>query len=186
MKNKLTSLFVALALLFSTTLTSCLGSFAAFNGLKDWNQRITDSKFVNNLIFWALNIVPVYGLFLTGDAIIFNLIEFWTGSNPIAMKAGEIQQQNIAFDGKDYKMTATKNKMTVSNESGEIISELFYDEDSKTWLVSENNETRKVLTFTGVEGDLASYKLYNNECNEGQIFTLNTKDLDFDKGITAW
>ena len=71
-------------LLFS----SCLGSFSAFNNLKDWNQGVSDSKFVNNLVFWGLNIIPVYGLFFLGDAIIFNVIEFWSGSNPIAMEEG--------------------------------------------------------------------------------------------------
>lgn len=186
MKQKLTSLFIAFSILFSTTLTSCLGSFTAFNNLKDWNQIVTDNKFVNNLIFWGLNIIPVYGLFLAGDTLIFNLVEFWTGDNPLALKDGEVQKQNIALNGQNYEMTATKNKMTVADESGVIISELFYDAETKTWLVSENEQTRKVLTFTDLKGDMASYKIYNSECSEGQVFTMNAKDLDFSKGVTVW
>lgn len=184
--KKFTTLFVALAILFTSTISSCIGSFSAFNNLKDWNQEVTDNKFVNELVFLALNIIPVYGLFLVGDMIVFNLIEFWTGDNPIAMKDGEVQKQNITFKGEVYEMTATKNKMTVANESGEIVSELIYDEETKTWLVADGENVQKVVTFTGVEGNLASYKVYNNDCNEGQIFTLNTQEVDFRKGVTAW
>ncbi len=35
------------------------------------------------LVFLGLIIIPAYGLFSFGDAIIFNSIEFWGGSNPI-------------------------------------------------------------------------------------------------------
>jgi len=35
--------------LLSTTIlfTSCIGSFSAFNGLREWNEGVTDSKFGN-------------------------------------------------------------------------------------------------------------------------------------------
>ena len=78
MKKPIVAVALAASLLFS----SCLGSFQAFNNLKEWNQGVSDSKWVNNLIFWGLNIIPVYALFFVGDTIIFNVIEFWSGSNP--------------------------------------------------------------------------------------------------------
>ncbi|CAN0586802.1 unnamed protein product, partial [Ectocarpus sp. 12 AP-2014] len=56
MKKSVICIAMAGTLLFS----SCLGSFSAFNNLKDWNQGVSDSKFVNNLVFWGLNIIPVY------------------------------------------------------------------------------------------------------------------------------
>ena len=91
MKKSVICIAMAGTLLFS----SCLGTFSAFNNLKDWNQGVSDSKFVNNLVFWGLNIIPVYGLFFLGDAIIFNVIEFWSGSNPIAMEEGESETVQI-------------------------------------------------------------------------------------------
>src|SRR5690606_14748226 len=75
MKKAVVASMLAGSLLFS----SCLGSFSAFNNLKDWNQGVTDSKFLDNLIFWGLTIVPVYPLFFLGDTLIFNVIEFWSG-----------------------------------------------------------------------------------------------------------
>ena len=42
MKKVISCLMLSCAILFS----SCLGSFRAFNNLKDWNQGLTDSKFL--------------------------------------------------------------------------------------------------------------------------------------------
>ncbi|WP_445383925.1 DUF3332 domain-containing protein [Robiginitalea sp. IMCC44478] len=132
MKKSIMALSLAASLLFS----SCLGSFSAFNNLKDWNQGVSDNKFVNNLVFWGLNIIPVYGLFFLGDAIIFNVIEFWSGSNPIAMKEGQREVQMVERDGNTYKMTATKNRIQVAvvdgpKKGGKI--ELFYKPDENSW-----------------------------------------------------
>ena len=44
------------AFLFS----SCIGSFALHGKLLSWNQGVSN-KFVNELVFLAFNIIPVYG-----------------------------------------------------------------------------------------------------------------------------
>ncbi|UNY99530.1 DUF3332 domain-containing protein [Zhouia spongiae] len=131
--------------------SSCLGSFSAFNNLKDWNQGISDSKFVNNLVFWGLNIIPVYGLFFLGDAIIFNVIEFWSGSNPIAMKDGDVETQIVEKDGNTIEMTAVKNRMFVKviegPKKGEKL-ELFYKPGEKSWnAIKANGEMIKLSSF---------------------------------------
>src|SRR5690625_1601739 len=90
-----------------------------FNILNNYNESVTNEKFLNNLIFWGLNIVPVYPLFMLGDVIIFNVIEFWSGSNPIAMKEGEVESQILVKDGKTYQMIATKNKMEITVIEGD-------------------------------------------------------------------
>lgn len=135
----------------SILFSSCLGSFSAFNGLKDWNQEITDNKFVNNLVFWALNIVPVYGLFFFADTIIFNVIEFWSGSNPIAMNEGDMETQIVEKDGNTYKMTATKNRMQIAVIKGERKGEkidLVYSPSQKSWsAVKPDGEIIKLSSF---------------------------------------
>ena len=45
------------AFLFS----SCIGSFGLHSKLLNWNQGI-GNKFVNELVFLAFNIIPVYGV----------------------------------------------------------------------------------------------------------------------------
>ena len=65
-------------------LTGCLGQNALFDTVQDWNATATNNKFVNQGISFVFWWVPVYGLSLLGDIIIFNSIEFWTGTNPIS------------------------------------------------------------------------------------------------------
>lgn len=147
MKKLIACSFLSLSLLFS----SCLGSFSAFNHLKDWNQGVSDSRFVNNLIFWGLNIIPVYGLFFVGDAIIFNVIEFWSGSNPIAMKDGESEVQIVEREGNTFEMIATKNRMEITvlegPKKGKKV-DLVYRPHEKSWnAVKPNGEIIKLSSF---------------------------------------
>ncbi|WP_188458768.1 DUF3332 domain-containing protein [Psychroflexus planctonicus] len=131
--------------------TSCLGSFSAFNSLRDWNDGLTNNKFMDNLVFWALNIVPVYSLFLAGDVFLFNLLEFWTGSNPIAMVDGESETQYANIKGTDVRMTASKNKFDIAILSGENegkeVNLLFVPEDKSWNAVGENGELTKLASM---------------------------------------
>jgi hypothetical protein len=62
--------------------TGCYGSFSLTKKLHSWNGQL-GHKVVNTLVFWAFVIIPVYGVCMVGDTVIFNLIEFWSGKNPI-------------------------------------------------------------------------------------------------------
>ncbi len=81
-----------MAIALSTTMlfSSCVGSFGLFNRIASWNQTV-GNKFVNELVFLALNIVPVYGVAYLADALVINSIEFWSGSNPMA-NAGDVKK----------------------------------------------------------------------------------------------
>ena len=63
--------------------SSCIGSFGLHSKLVSWNQGI-GTKFVNELVYLAFNIIPVYGVCYLADALVINSIEFWSGSNPMA------------------------------------------------------------------------------------------------------
>lgn len=138
---------LSLSILF----TSCLGSFSAFNSLRDWNQGISDSRFINNVVFWALIIVPVYEIFLIGDTLIFNPIEFWTGNNPLAMKEGEKEVQMVEKDGNTLKITATRNHMLLEVVAGPKTGEklqLEYLPEEHSWnAVKENGERIKLSSM---------------------------------------
>ncbi|MZR63885.1 DUF3332 family protein [Alcanivorax sp. DP30] len=71
-------------------LTGCLGQNALFDTVQDWNATATNNKFVNQGISFVFWWVPVYGLSLLGDIIIFNSIEFWTGTNPISNEGAKV------------------------------------------------------------------------------------------------
>ena len=101
MKNllcKFSKAGAALALGVCLAVTSCIFPNNAYNSLATWNSKLTDSKYVNELAFLGLNIVPVYSLFLVGDYLIFNSWEFWTGENLIS-KPEPFKPQEMASDG---------------------------------------------------------------------------------------
>lgn len=129
-------IIICTALACSLLFTSCLGRFAAFNGLREWNQNVTDSKFLNNLIFWGLWILPVYEIFVVGDLFIFNVLQFWTGNNPASMKEGEKEIQYVENEGNKYKMTATLNRLQIEVVDGPKTGEkvdLVYRPHEKSW-----------------------------------------------------
>ena len=187
MKNKLTTFLLICSLTFTTMLTSCYGSFKAFNGIRNWNQNVTNNKWANEIIFLVLWIVPVYELFLLGDLIIFNLVEFWSGSNPLAMEEGDIEEQNIVHNGKDYKMRSTKNKLEVFDSNGVLLSALAYNEEESTWYVAEGKKKMKklitVMNMTDVDTEV---KVFNGECEEGMVYAVKNDQLAPGTAAMVW
>ena len=57
------------AFLFS----SCIGSFGLHSKLLSWNEGI-GNKFVNELVYLAFNIIPVYGICYLADALVSILL----------------------------------------------------------------------------------------------------------------
>jgi hypothetical protein len=64
--------------------TACMGPFNWTGQVHHWNDKVTDNKWLNELVFLGLVIFPVYELSLFADAIVFNSVEFWTGKNWIS------------------------------------------------------------------------------------------------------
>ncbi len=145
MKNRIISLGLISSLLF----TSCIGSFSAFNGLREWNESVTDSKFGNEMVFLALWIIPVYQLASFGDLIIFNTIEFWGGTNPIAMQEGDSEKEIVTSKKGTYAITATKNKFHIETLKGKqpgAILELVYESNDQSWSAIKEDGTKIKLT----------------------------------------
>ena len=69
---------VALGLLTS----GCFGPFNLTRRLYRWNEQV-QGKWEQEFMFILLAWVPVYGLAVLGDAVVFNSMEFWTGNNPV-------------------------------------------------------------------------------------------------------
>ena len=91
MRKLLASLGVA-ACFFSTP--SCLGPNQLFEGIRDWNSEVTESRAVNELIFLGFNILPVYSLAYAADVIVLNSLVWWNISEePIIEFNAEFQPQ---------------------------------------------------------------------------------------------
>lgn len=144
MKKK--SFTVALSIILGSSLlfSSCIGSFGLSNKLLSWNQSI-DSKFVNELVFIAFCIVPVYEISLLADVLVLNSIEFWSGNNPVA-DTGKVKK----IEAKDGIYTVeTKTDGYHIEKEGEIASlDLVFDKNDQSWSIDTNGEEVKIMKFT--------------------------------------
>lgn len=138
-KNKLIAVSALLA--GGVLMTSCIGSHAAFNKVLDWNQSVSN-KWVNEILYFAMWCVPVYEISLLADMWVFNTIEFWSGSNPIA--AGTVKHVK-GSDGREYAITTLKDGYKV--EQSDRSMELKFDEKTQTWSVVADGKSHKLMTL---------------------------------------
>ena len=104
MKNTILKLMV-LVVLLATSLQGCFGKFALTRKLYTMNSEV-ENKYLRSGLTWVLLIVPVYHVVGLVDFVVFNTIEFWSGSNPVAK--GEKTFQYV--DGADrYDIHAHKS-----------------------------------------------------------------------------
>ena len=109
--------FLVCAMLSGSVLfSSCIGSFGLWNSLKDWNRGVSN-KFVNELIFLAFHIVPVYEIAYLADALVLNSIEFWSGSNPTA-SIGEVK--TVQGENGEYLVKPTKTVIPLPKRRRQI------------------------------------------------------------------
>ncbi len=90
-------MITTLGLLGATTMgTGCWGSFSLTGKVYDWNGSF-GSKWASWAVFLVFIILPVYGVLLFVDAIVFNTIEFFSGNNPVKRSADLGDGQRMVF-----------------------------------------------------------------------------------------
>ena len=140
MKRKFFSAAVALMIACSLTLSSCIGSFGLTNKVLDWNGQL-GNKFVNEVVFIAFWILPVYELSALADILVVNSIEFWSGNNPVAC--------NKVVDGEDarYEIISNPEGYIVKNMDDNTEIKFNFDEADNSWSVEANGEEYKFMKY---------------------------------------
>lgn len=138
-KSKMMTVSAILAA--SVMCSSCIGSHPLFHKVYDMNQSVSGNKWVNEILYFAMWIIPVYELSLLGDILIFNSIEFWTGNTPLS-KAGTVKKVK-GSDGKEYKIKTKKDGYIISQGNQSL--DLKYDEQEQSWNVVSKGKTRKLM-----------------------------------------
>lgn len=142
MKKKLLTFSTAALLVASLTLPSCIGSFSLTNKLLAWNRTISN-KFVNELVFFAFWIVPVYEVSGLADLLVLNTIEFWSGNSPVAKGKSLIDGKDgkylVDCDGKGYTVTSLND--------GSKVRLNFHDEDNSWSLTGVSGKEYQLITF---------------------------------------
>jgi len=141
MRKKYLTVAVVLSLTASLTLSSCLGSFALTNKVLSWNRQM-GNKFVNELVFFALWILPVYELAGIADLLVINSIEFWSGENPV-------MAQSKVIDGKDarYLVASDKHGYTITNLKDNSVVKFNFDQANNSWSIEANGEEHPLFTY---------------------------------------
>lgn len=158
MKRLPTLRLAALAALMAVAtpmLTGCYGSFSLTKKLYNFNGSLGNKWVKSGFVFF---LGFVYGLTGMVDAAILNLIEFWTGSNPIAAKDGHFEQVaadgtrvegRVLADGRlDVTITSADGKVintilertadgvTMTDANGAMVGRLAMDESGKALLLT--------------------------------------------------
>lgn len=141
MRKKKLIVATVVALSASMMMQSCIGSFALFNKVKNWNEHVGD-KFVNELVFVAMWILPVYELSFVADLFILNTIEFWSGTNPALAETKVI-------DGKDaqYLVARNQNGYVITNMKTNQETRFNFNAQDNSWSLENNGQEVKLFTF---------------------------------------
>ena len=129
----------------SIVFSSCIGSFGLHSRLVNWNQNV-GNKFVNELVYLAFNIIPVYGVCYMADALVINSIEFWSGTNPLA-NVGNIQK--VKGENGNYYVKTTENGYNITKEGETASMDLLFDQENQTWNVAAEGQSAPLLKMNG-------------------------------------
>ena len=142
MRKKHLILATVVALSASMMMQSCIGSFALFNKVKNWNDHVGD-KFVNEIVFVAMWVLPVYELCFVADLFILNSIEFWSGENPALTSEVKV------VDGKDAKYLVARNEggYTITNMTTKQVTRFNFNAEDNSWSLENNGQEVKLFTF---------------------------------------
>lgn len=131
----------AVAAILCSGMTSCMGSFALSSEVYKWNEQV-GNKFVNELVFIAFFVLPVYEVCGLADILVLNSIEFWSGDNPMTASVKTIDTDHgrylVECDGKGYNVKC--------EQTGQEYR-LDFAEDTRTWSLDFNGQSYPLMTF---------------------------------------
>ena len=141
MVRKLSTWLVLAAIALAVPATGCIGRMGLSGKVMKFNLSVTEDRFGREIVFLILYIIPVYPIAGFCDLIIFNSIEFWSGTNPISgqdrlAKAGdqkhvvgpngEVAVSTLREDGTiDVQITKTDGSVDFFNlarEDGRVVA----------------------------------------------------------------
>ncbi|WCL48825.1 DUF3332 family protein [Leptospira sp. GIMC2001] len=158
-KKAVTVLCIALASVFS--FANCFGSFGivktvynAHKGLKIGSGML--AKFIQTiLMYFPFSIL--YAIGFLADVILFNLVEFWTNSNPVAMSEFDMDGKLV----RNYQQGSDSVTLTYSEFGKKMNISISSAEKTEEFVVLKEKEG---VLFKEVDG-----KLVEIDVNEKQI-----------------
>jgi len=150
-------LVVSVGVVFSA---GCFGKFQLTRKVYDINKSVED-KYLRSAVTWLLVIIPVYGLAGFLDFILFNVIEFWSGENPIV--SGPQTRVYAKGDDRAVMTIDREDKATVATvaryRAGSLVSTLRIRDDGAgsvtADLVEDGNVVRTTEALQAPDGSVS-------------------------------
>jgi hypothetical protein len=99
----------------------CYGAFPLTHKIYNFNGDISRHKLIQTVTFWVFVIIPVYEVGMIIDAIIPNLIEFWTGEQILSVGPTTDSNGNTVCltpspDGRQAVLTVSRDGKVLAQE----------------------------------------------------------------------
>ncbi len=165
--NKLFKQIVVAVMVATMALMSvgCYGSFNLTKKVYNWNGSL-GNKWVVELVFLASAALPVYGIAAFVDLYILNLVEFWTGKNPMASNLTSTDGTNVAFNseknqveisyaGKTFVIVHENGKSMAKDAEGNILAIAEQNEDGSMNILDANGNVTNSFSSNEVVSMIA-------------------------------
>ena len=137
----------------------CFGKFQLTRKVYDMNQSI-DEKYVRSAATWVFVIVQVYTVAALLDLIVFNVIEFWSGENPVA--SAPVTKVYAQGSGKTVLTLSRDGSATVAvierYEAERLVSTLRVRDDGRGKVAAvetaAGEKVREVSAFAASDGSV--------------------------------
>jgi len=154
---------VVLVGILALSMTACYGKFALTRKIYNWNASIGSESFggrvIRQVVFWVTYYIPVYGICMFIDVVALNLIEFWIGSNPIAMNEGDMEIRYATAEGKEYEIVTTQNRYDIREVANPENAVAFvYVPEESAWYMHNGD-----VSFKITEEDEDGTRFFNAE-----------------------
>jgi hypothetical protein len=123
---------IMLAAMLPVLMSGCYGAFPLTNKIYEFNGDISRHKLIQTVTFWVFLIIPVYEIGMLADAIVFNLVEFWTGEQllsvgPTTDSNGNTVCLTPSADGRQAVLTVSRDGRVLAREFFVKVSETTFE-----------------------------------------------------------
>lgn len=156
----------------AVTLSGCIGTNAVTAKVMGFNLRVVDNRYARGGINMLL--APVYALTAVADAIVFNSIEFWAGTNPLNGKPHIFDSKvKTMYDINDDLSPALKeaplSKLNSSEREVSLVQMKQVNETTLEFYITYTSGEKAVLRGQKL-GNIVAYDM------DGELLTTTTMD----------
>lgn len=156
-------------LCLTTAGSGCFGPFNLTKNVYNWNSGIKGSgevneKWMKEIVFFGMIVIPVYMFSALLDAFIFNAIQFWSGSNPVKVTQGPDGFPEAVSNGE----STIEFSWSTEHRSATVVYRRHGDLIKKVTFVAEGNTYRMIDHDTSasyqIQSDARGVSIVDGDC----------------------